>query len=199
MVRYGKLLLDTERSLSLPRSASTCFSLPRSPNQANGRHEGMEVIEPDGETSGGPSTRSHEPLAENNGYVQIKSGTISVIPLNFQKKKKKSHFALRFHLLLRDLLESFSLLLLLRDFRRPLKRRSRPVIKKLQEQVPRLSRLSRQIFKMCDSRQETLAFKPGKRRDRDPAPEVGEFLFGLSGCRGFARRGRDPVSGVVGR
>lgn len=116
-----------------------------------------------------------------------------------EKKKKKSHFALRFHLLLRDLLESFSLLLLLRDFRRPLKRRSRPVIKKLQEQVPRLSRLSRQIFKMCDSRQETLAFKPGKRRDRDPAPEVGEFLFGLSGCRGFARRGRDPVSGVVGR
>lgn len=52
----------------------------------------MEVIEPDGETSGGPSTRSHEPLAENNGYVQIKSGTISVIPLNFQKKKKKISF-----------------------------------------------------------------------------------------------------------
>lgn len=45
VVRYGKLLLDTDRSRS--RLLSPSSSLPLSPNQGNGRQEGMEVTEPD--------------------------------------------------------------------------------------------------------------------------------------------------------
>lgn len=73
VVRYGKLLLDTDRSLSLPLSPPASFSLPRSPNQGKGRQEGMEVTEPDGETPAGSSTRSpQDPLLENNSYSSVK-------------------------------------------------------------------------------------------------------------------------------
>lgn len=38
-----------------------------------------------------------------------------------------------------------------------------------------------------------------KERDRDPAPEVRKFPFGLPGCGGLAWRGSDGVSDVDGR
>lgn len=67
VVRYGKLLLDTDRSLSLPLSSSKSFSFLGSPNQGKGKQEGMEVMEPDGEIPVGSSTRSpYDPLDRNN-------------------------------------------------------------------------------------------------------------------------------------
>lgn len=73
VVRYGKLLLDTERSLSRLLSPSSSFSLPLSPNQGNGRQEGMEVTEPDGETSAGSSNRSTLDALEKSSYALIKN------------------------------------------------------------------------------------------------------------------------------
>lgn len=73
VVRYGKLLLDTDRSRSRLLSPSSSFSLPLSPNQGNGRQEGMEVTEPDGETSAGSSNRSSLDALEKSSYALIKT------------------------------------------------------------------------------------------------------------------------------
>lgn len=75
MVKYGKLLLDTDRSLSLLLSPSSSFSLPRSPNQGKGRQEGMEVTEPEGETSVGSSTRSSLDALVRNNYDLVKKNS----------------------------------------------------------------------------------------------------------------------------
>lgn len=61
VVRYGKLLLDTDRNRCL--LCSTSFSFPLSPNQGRCKQEGIELNEPDGETSGGSSIKSpQDPL-----------------------------------------------------------------------------------------------------------------------------------------
>lgn len=133
VVRYGKLLLDTDRSRSRLLSPSSSFSLPLSPNQGNGRQEGMEVTEPDGETSAGSSNRSSLDALEKSSYALIKTyahfsslsrAVVFKTDVRFTSLKTFSPpppILVSPHLLPTDVLLRFSLLLLLRDLRRPLK------------------------------------------------------------------------------